>query len=610
MARRRQRLAKRRQAVGLTQEALAEGLGVDRSTIVRWEAGTASPQAWMRPSLAAAIHITIEELASLLAGRTEQVEPRDILEQEPPDLAPAVPATQAGLPNALDEIPLPYNSAPSASVLAEASEQPGRATLAVQRTSDGRVRSERQGWLPDCVWKRLDVQQAIASYDVGAAVKIIREIVGLTQGDISAHTGLTQSEVYKLEAGNALTQIDKIISVLEGLGVPAELSPVRLSGASSLVAAPVEPDWDDPVAIATDVSALLASNTAPAAISAAEEALVRIIDEYEFDGPTGPARLALRARKLRSHLHGLLHGQQPPSHRTALFRTAARTSAVLGYMAVNAGHHGLAASYCTEAVTMAQDISDLETVLWTHGTRSLSAYYAGDFAKAAAWASAGIALAPNHPQAIRLHVNGLARALARQGDHAGTLRAIGVAEDLSSRHGVTTALTPCISLDPYGVTRTLANAITGHVALGETAEVLRYETEISEYVAASDSQWTHSLVRLDVATALLSDRHPDVEHAMVIGLQVLQDAEGGPLILSVVQRSHDLRRNAENWADVAAVSEYVEALRAWSQTPRVRQLASSATMPTSPHALGRTPRDAATDHIASGRVSFRPSTGS
>lgn len=40
---------------------------------------------------------------------------------------------------------------------------------------------------------------------------------------------------------------------------------------------------------------------------------MRIIDEYESDGPTGPARLALRARKLRSHLHGLLQGQQPPS---------------------------------------------------------------------------------------------------------------------------------------------------------------------------------------------------------------------------------------------------------------------------------------------------------
>ncbi|MGW0651773.1 helix-turn-helix domain-containing protein [Streptomyces umbrinus] len=594
--------------MGLTQEALAERLGVDRSTIVRWEAGAASPQAWMRPSLAAAIDITIDELDSLLARRTEQAEPREALEPDPPD-PPDLP-TQAGLPNAVDERPLRYDSAPSASVLTEGGEQPGRATLAVQQTSGGRVRSEQQGWLPSCVWKRPDVQQAIASYDFGSAIKLVREIVGLSQQDISSRTGLTQSEVSKLEAGGALTQIDKIISVLEGLGVPAELSPVRLSGAPLLVEAPVEPDWDDPVAIATDVGALLASNTAPGGISAADEALKRIIDEYESDGPTGPARLALRARKLRSHLHGLLQGQQPPSHRTALFRTAARTSAVLGYMAVNAGHHGLAASYCTEAVSMAQDISDLETVMWTHGTRSLSAYYAGDFATAAAWASAGIALAPNHPQAIRLHVNGLARALARQGDHAGTLRAIGAAEDLSSRHGVTTALTPCISMDPYGVTRTLANAITGHVALGETAEVLRYETEISEYVAAADSQWTHSLVRLDVATALLSGRHPDVEHAMVIGLQVLQDAEGGPLILSVVQRAHDLRSNAESWADVAAVSEYADALRAWSATPRVRQLASSATMPTSPHALGRTPRDAATDHIASGRVSFRSSTGS
>lgn len=307
MARRRQRLAERRQAVGLTQEALAERLGVDRSTIVRWEAGTASPQAWMRPSLAAAIHITIDELDSLLTRRTEQAEPREVLEPDQSDLP-----TQAGLPNAFDERLLRYDSAPSASIHAEGGEQPGRATLAVQQTSGGRVRSERQGRLPSWVWNRPDVQQAIASYDFGAAIKLIHEIVGLSQEDISSRTGLTQSEISKLEAGGALTQIDKIISVMEGLGVPAELSPVRLSGAPLLVEAPVEPDWDDPVAIATDVGALLASNTAPGGISAADEALKRIIDEYESDGPTGPARLALRARKLRSHLHGLLQGQQPP----------------------------------------------------------------------------------------------------------------------------------------------------------------------------------------------------------------------------------------------------------------------------------------------------------
>ncbi|WP_217562772.1 helix-turn-helix transcriptional regulator, partial [Streptomyces sp. GbtcB6] len=56
MARRRQRLAERRQAVGLTQEVHAERLGVDSTTIVRWEADTASPQPWMRPRLSNELH--------------------------------------------------------------------------------------------------------------------------------------------------------------------------------------------------------------------------------------------------------------------------------------------------------------------------------------------------------------------------------------------------------------------------------------------------------------------------------------------------------------------------------------------------------------------------
>ncbi|GAA2383615.1 hypothetical protein Cme02nite_70250 [Catellatospora methionotrophica] len=62
----RGRLAERRKAVGLSQEGLAESLGVDRSTIVRWERGTARPQPWLRPRLASALHVSIRELADLL----------------------------------------------------------------------------------------------------------------------------------------------------------------------------------------------------------------------------------------------------------------------------------------------------------------------------------------------------------------------------------------------------------------------------------------------------------------------------------------------------------------------------------------------------------------
>ena len=60
-----------RLAAGYTQESFAEQLGVDRSTVGRWERGTQSPQPWQRPDLAAALDIDLEELDDLLR-RTNQ----------------------------------------------------------------------------------------------------------------------------------------------------------------------------------------------------------------------------------------------------------------------------------------------------------------------------------------------------------------------------------------------------------------------------------------------------------------------------------------------------------------------------------------------------------
>src|SRR6266545_4827910 len=67
MARKRHRLAQRRKAVGLSQERLAEVMRVDRSTVVRWERADTDPQPWHRPRLAAALKVSVEELAELLA---------------------------------------------------------------------------------------------------------------------------------------------------------------------------------------------------------------------------------------------------------------------------------------------------------------------------------------------------------------------------------------------------------------------------------------------------------------------------------------------------------------------------------------------------------------
>lgn len=76
---RRPALTKRRRAVGHTQESLAELLGIDRSTIVRWESGVTEPTPVYRPKIADALGLSLDELDRILtesAGLRAPVEPR------------------------------------------------------------------------------------------------------------------------------------------------------------------------------------------------------------------------------------------------------------------------------------------------------------------------------------------------------------------------------------------------------------------------------------------------------------------------------------------------------------------------------------------------------
>jgi transcriptional regulator with XRE-family HTH domain len=66
VSRQRKDFAQRRAAAGYTQESLADYLGIDRSTVTRWEIGRSAPLPWIRPKLARALGISIEELSSML----------------------------------------------------------------------------------------------------------------------------------------------------------------------------------------------------------------------------------------------------------------------------------------------------------------------------------------------------------------------------------------------------------------------------------------------------------------------------------------------------------------------------------------------------------------
>ncbi len=65
----RHALAYRREIVGHTQETLAEFVGVEPTTVGRWERGETSPQPWSRPKLAEALAISVEQLTPIFAQR-------------------------------------------------------------------------------------------------------------------------------------------------------------------------------------------------------------------------------------------------------------------------------------------------------------------------------------------------------------------------------------------------------------------------------------------------------------------------------------------------------------------------------------------------------------
>jgi transcriptional regulator with XRE-family HTH domain len=108
MASRRQELSQRRKAVGFTQESLAEHLGVERSTVIRWEAGDSEPLPSIRPNLARALQVSIDQLAELLttsdSAATTQVpstDPEVTIPAQLPEIQPPGPQDGAEFDNVI-----------------------------------------------------------------------------------------------------------------------------------------------------------------------------------------------------------------------------------------------------------------------------------------------------------------------------------------------------------------------------------------------------------------------------------------------------------------------------------------------------------------------------
>ncbi|TDU06621.1 DNA-binding XRE family transcriptional regulator [Streptomyces sp. 846.5] len=180
MAAKRVRLAQRRKAAGYSQEKLAELLGVERSTVVRWEGAETEPQPWLRPKLAAMLKVTSVELQVLLDDVTVvQAQPSQRMSYvlEHPSRVDLVAV--AYLHERIRQLDERYDQAPSTALLGPAGQVHGQVKFLRENATNPRVRkalyeveAESATFMGQLVWdvsQRRDHETPITYLDEAVA---------------------------------------------------------------------------------------------------------------------------------------------------------------------------------------------------------------------------------------------------------------------------------------------------------------------------------------------------------------------------------------------------------------------------------------------------------
>ncbi|MDU0256239.1 helix-turn-helix transcriptional regulator [Streptomyces sp. PU10] len=265
MAHHRNGLAERRRTVGLTQEALAEHMRVDRSTITRWESGRTAPQPWMRPRLARLLRVDAEGLNNLLSPRTSHgAEGQDALayatlHPERVDLLAV-----ATLRTRFDDYAARYDRVPSAGLIAGAAAQLNRIDQLASASYRGRVQRELHALHADaCTLMGQLIWDASQRRDHATATTYYEQSAGLARhlrdSTLEAHALLRTCYVALYGAHNARAGLALAEQAAE---IAARTSPA-LSGLALLHVA--------------EAHAMLGSNPAcEHALSSAERRLGRV----------------------------------------------------------------------------------------------------------------------------------------------------------------------------------------------------------------------------------------------------------------------------------------------------------------------------------------------
>ncbi|MFU8851507.1 helix-turn-helix transcriptional regulator [Micromonospora sp. SL1-18] len=248
MALKRHRLCQRRKALGYSQERLADILGVERSTVVRWENAETDPQPWHRTRIASALGVTLEQLDDMLVDVSVAAHRGQAMGDNIRD--PASAAARPELLSGLRTFLTSYLAAPA---------RPGQSLVEVRR-SVGRVHS---------LYQR-------ASYT--SAARLLPDVLGQATELSSRSTGLRCGSAFRLLAA-AYIAASKLAAKV-GDGDTALLTADRASTAARLAD-------DQALAAVAAYQAACGLMRLPGRAAEAEQVARSSIERLSSTGPTG-----------------------------------------------------------------------------------------------------------------------------------------------------------------------------------------------------------------------------------------------------------------------------------------------------------------------------------
>jgi transcriptional regulator with XRE-family HTH domain len=318
MTGKRQRLVSMRKEAGFSQERLAEVVGVERSTVQRWECGERYPQPWARPKLARALGISDQELSELL---DEPANPESAASEPGPLAAEVAPLHTQDLPqHGFDELP-----------------HLGAAFDDARHYLD--IEGIPSGWAPSVLCEALSrrLGRTVTVDELGRAVQLL-----------SSHAALD----WHTDALITLTDLAEVDLDMERRRV---LAATAYSVAA--LAVPEQPWWRQMAARGTARATAGARRVGRSDLESARE-MVSIFLRVDQRRGGGHARTAL-VQYLTSDVATYLRGSYLDERvRKDMFSVASELAYLSGWMAFDNAEHSIAQHYFSVALKLAAEADD------------------------------------------------------------------------------------------------------------------------------------------------------------------------------------------------------------------------------------------------------------